>query len=57
MNVNVQFSDSTETTVIAVFSCPQDPKVYPNQAAIPTTDSRYVAYKAALPGNMGATLP
>jgi len=42
--VYVQFTDSTETAVSTVFGCPQDPNVYPNQAAIPDTDPRYQAF-------------
>jgi hypothetical protein len=42
--VYVQFSDSTETTVASVFGCPQDPDIYPNQAAIDDTDARYQAF-------------
>jgi hypothetical protein len=40
----VQFSDSTETTVVSVFAGAQDPEVYPNQGEIDVTDARYVAF-------------
>ncbi len=42
--INVQFSDSTETTVIACFGCAQDPTAWPNQGVISTTDARYLAF-------------
>lgn len=41
----VQFTDSTETKIRSVFSCPQDPDTYPNQGAVDDTDARYVAFK------------
>lgn len=44
MNVNVQFSDSTQTKVVAVFGCPQDPLQHPNQGVIQDTDPRYMAF-------------
>lgn len=45
MNVYVQFTDNTDTEILAVFSCPQDPDVYPNQATIDDSDPRYIAFK------------
>ena len=44
MNVNVQFSDSTENTVIAYFGCQQDHSIYPNQAVIDSNDPRFQAF-------------
>ena len=41
---NVQFKDSTEAVIIAVFACAQDATAYPNQAEIEETDARYVAF-------------
>lgn len=40
----VQFSDATETKVIAIFGCAQDTDFYPNQGAIPATDPRYLEF-------------
>jgi hypothetical protein len=40
----VQFTDSTETKIAAVFGCAQDPTAYPNQGDIPDTDARYLAF-------------
>lgn len=51
-NVFVQFSDSTKTTVQAVFCFPQDPEMWPNQGAIPSNDSRYEGFYDALSADM-----
>jgi len=40
----VQFADSTETTIIAIFGCPQDATAYPNQGQIDDSDARYQAF-------------
>jgi len=40
----VQFSDSTQTTVIASFNTPQDPAHYPNQATVADNDPRYLTF-------------
>lgn len=53
----VQFKDVAATAIIAVFSCAQDPAIYPNQATIDSTDSRYKAYFLSLPSAAQATLP
>ncbi|MGS1033101.1 hypothetical protein [Burkholderia glumae] len=45
----VQFTDSSETAIIAIFGCAQDPKIYPNQGEIETSDPRYGAYYESLP--------
>ena len=44
MEAYVQFSDATETTIVASFGCPQDPAIYPNQAKIDSDDVRYQAF-------------
>ncbi|WP_434663435.1 DUF4376 domain-containing protein [Paraburkholderia sp. A3BS-1L] len=44
MNVYVQFSDATETTIIASFGCPQSSAAFPNQATIDSSDARYQAF-------------
>lgn len=43
MTVYVQFSDSTHTKIVSVFSCPQDPETYPNYAEIEETDTELYA--------------
>jgi hypothetical protein len=44
MKVYVQFSDATETKIIASFGCPQDRDIYPNQATLDSGDERYQAF-------------
>lgn len=43
----VQFSDSTQGTIIAWFGSPQDPDVYSNQGEVESDDPRYAAFLAA----------
>ena len=50
MTIHVQFKDSTETAIVAVFNCEQDCAAYPFQGAIEDSDSRYVAYLQAFSG-------
>ena len=40
----IQFTDSSETHILAIFGCAQDPISYPNQAKIDESDPRYVAF-------------
>lgn len=47
--IYVQFADSTAKAIIAVFGCPQDATVYPNQGEIGSSDSRWVTYYNAQP--------
>lgn len=47
--ISVQFFDSAETAIAAVFCNAQDLADYPNQAQIDSSDARYAAYFAALP--------
>jgi len=53
----VQFSDSSETIIVAVFSCPQNSTSYPNQGAVTASDARWAALYATLPTSMQAVLP
>jgi hypothetical protein len=46
--IYVQFSDSTDTTIVSVFSSPQSAAAYPNQGTVAATDARYTAYVSAL---------
>jgi hypothetical protein len=57
MNIYAQFSDASETAIIAVFGAPQDPKVYANLATLGTSDSRYTTYYSELPAWAQAGLP
>ena len=43
-NVYVRFANSNEATIVAVFGCPQDPEVYPNQGTIEDDDPRYLQF-------------
>jgi hypothetical protein len=47
--INVQFADSSEATIVSVFAGPQDPEAYPNQGTIPSSDARYQTWYSALP--------
>lgn len=40
----VQFSDSTEDVIVALFGCAQDPTVYPNQGELAEDDPRYLTF-------------
>jgi hypothetical protein len=40
----VQFTDSTETTIVSVFGSPQDQTVFPNQGTVEDDDPRYLAF-------------
>lgn len=55
--LNVQFSDATETSIIAVFGARQNGSVYTNQGELASSDTRYSAYYDALPAWAQAALP
>jgi len=42
--IYVEWTDASATAVLSVFSCPQDPTAYPNQAVIDSSDARYQAF-------------
>lgn len=46
--IYVQFTDSAQTAILAIFSCSQNTTVYLNQGSIPSTDTRYVDYYNSL---------
>ncbi len=48
MAIYVQFSDETESKIIAAFSSPQTPADYENYAEIDDSDERYIAFVASL---------
>ncbi|MBN3771193.1 hypothetical protein [Burkholderia sp. Se-20378] len=48
--IQVQFFDSSETTIVSYFACPQDSKAYPNQAVIDTSDERWKAFCTLVDG-------
>jgi hypothetical protein len=50
MQINVNFSDSTQTEIANYFASPQDPEQWPNQGAISTSDPRWKTfYDASYP--------
>lgn len=55
--INVQFSDATETAIIAIFSCPQSTSAFPNQGQVVCGDARYATYYASIPASIQALLP
>jgi hypothetical protein len=50
-NVNVQFSDSSESAIVSYFSGPQDPSEYENLGTVDTDDARWAAFYAAMGGD------
>lgn len=48
----VQFTDGGEDVIQSIFSCPQDPNVWPNQGTVYSDDARYEAFYDALPIGM-----
>jgi hypothetical protein len=53
--MNVQFSDETETTIIASYAGPQ-PSSIPNQGTVTASDPRWAAYYASFPASMQSAL-
>lgn len=44
----VQYSDSSKTEIIAVFSCEQDLSEYPNQGTVDTDSHVYQTYLTSI---------
>lgn len=58
MKIYVQFSDSEESSIAAVFCCPQDADLYPNQGQVEETDPRFSEYlEKMIPLNHQAEAP
>ena len=53
--IYVQFADELETTIVSVFSCPQDPNDWPMQGEVSDTDPRYLDFRTRCPA--GGILP
>ena len=54
----VQFSDSTESMIVAYFAAQQDPEVYVNLGTIDTSDERWsVFYNGAGGSHSGLPAP
>lgn len=54
-SIYVQFADSSEDLVVAIFGCVQDESDYPHQGQVDEDDPRYLAYQAACPGGPAST--
>jgi hypothetical protein len=57
ISVHVQFSDATLRDVVSYFAGPQDPEVWPHQACIRVSDTRYRVWYNALPELSRTGLP
>lgn len=55
--MHAAFSDSTEQTVVAIFSCPQIGSTWPYQDSIDATDARYAAFYESMQQGVVASLP
>ncbi|WP_157642633.1 hypothetical protein [Burkholderia ubonensis] len=55
--INVQFSDSTEKTIVAYFSGPQSASAYQNFGTVDASDARWAAFYAAQGAQTQALLP
>lgn len=53
----VQFSDSTDTTIVSCFANAQNPMAFPNQGSVNASDARYKAYFYSLPAFAQTLLP
>lgn len=55
--IYVQFSDTTETKIVAVFASPQSPDFYSNPGEVALDDQRYAEYFSLLPADVQSGLP
>lgn len=55
--INVQFSDSSETEIVAYFAGPQDPEVYPNLGVLPSSDARWKEFFDSTAAEVQRSLP
>lgn len=53
----VQYETSERLKIIALFSSPQDPAVYPNIEPLDPSVAAYSAYYATLPDDIKGILP
>ena len=53
----VQFTDETETKIIAYFVAPQDPVIWPNNGTVEQSDQRWHDYYYSQPEWAQAYLP
>lgn len=47
--IYVAFSDSSEATIIAAFSCNQDTETWPYQGVVQSDDARWATYFNGIP--------
>ncbi|MCH0687367.1 hypothetical protein KVQ01_20615 [Escherichia coli] len=55
--VCVQYNDAEKTKIIAVFSCPQDKELYPNQGEENTEGILYQEYLALIKSAFPTFIP
>ncbi|WP_343726699.1 hypothetical protein [Burkholderia seminalis] len=48
-SIYVQYSDSTEKTIIGYFGAPQDEATFPNQGTVDASDARWATFFATIP--------
>lgn len=53
----VQFEDDSETVIISLFCCPQDPAVWPHQGEVVASDARYRTYYESQAESIRGALP
>lgn len=49
----VQFADETESVIVSIFSCEQDPDAHPFQGVVAFDDDRLIAYMEGKPAIVG----
>lgn len=57
MNINVQFSDKTESTITTLFGGPQSPDNFNFLGEVELSDPRYITFYDSLPGYASAGMP
>lgn len=55
--IYVEFSDSTETSITAIFGSAQDPEYYPYQGIVENSDPRYAVFWNILPDSVKVWWP
>jgi len=55
--INVNFTDSTKTTINQYFGCPQNVSIYPNCGTVTATDDRWKTFYDAQPAFVKPSLP
>ncbi|MCO1384485.1 hypothetical protein [Burkholderia multivorans] len=55
--LNVQFSDSSETTIIVYFASPQSMSAYTNLGTVEASDARWAAFYQSMDSQARQYLP